>query len=86
MVYLSYIILPRMLYLHFFYGADEHYGSVLCCRNQRIIIISIEKNPIIWKGFLWDFIQETMDLLPDTQNCMLRMRREVGNVFPATAG
>ena len=26
----------------------------------------------------------SLDLLPDTQNCGLRMRRDVGNVFPAT--
>ena len=28
----------------------------------------------------------TMGLLPDTQNCELRMRRECRKVFPATAG
>ena len=29
----------------------------------------------------WD-----MSLLPDTPNCGLHMRRNAGNVFPATAG
>ena len=27
-----------------------------------------------------------MGLLPDTKNCGLRMRRDAGNVFPATEG